>query len=29
MGWPVRNLTAMLVLDKVWRDVAAANGEYY
>ncbi len=29
MGWPVRNLSALLVLDKVWRDVAAANGEYY
>ena len=29
MGWPVRNLSAIQVLDKVWRDVAAANGEYY
>lgn len=29
MGWPVRNLTAMQVLDKVWRDAAAANGESY
>jgi len=29
MGWPVRNLSALLVLDKVWREAAAANGEYY
>jgi hypothetical protein len=28
-GWPVRNLTALQVLDKVWRTVAAANGETY
>lgn len=29
MGWPVRNLTALQVLDKVWRTVAEANGESY
>ena len=29
MGWPVRNLTALQALDKVWRTVAAANGETY
>ena len=29
MGWPVRNLTALQVLDKVWRTVAEANGETY
>lgn len=29
MGWPVRNLTALQVLDKVWRAAAEANGESY
>lgn len=29
MGWPVRNLTALQVLDKVWRTVTEANGESY